>query len=236
MRSLLLIFHFALLSQSLVLGQGSSGTRANVDSIIRSLQIKSILDTFELADNITSQFATDSEKVRAIYFWMTQNISYDFKSFRAGTPVRFEGDVENYCDNRVIRTLSVKKGVCEDYALLFACLCRRAGIPCAIVTGFALLSKPSKMVEVFSKYTSDHAWNAVMLDKKWYLLDVTWASGYGNFGMTKFTKKLNDYYYLTPPEDFIFEHFPDEPKWQLFRDPLDWKAFINNARYRERDQ
>jgi len=229
-------FIFILLSSSVISGQNSLNKKVNVDSIIKSMNIKNVHDTIDLADTLTLQFATDSEKVRAIYFWMTQNISYDCKAFRSGTPVRLDGDVEAYYDKRVVRTLSTKKGVCEDYALLFSCLCRLEKIPCVIITGFALITKPSNLVELLGNNTSNHAWNAVKINKKWYLIDVTWASGYVNFGMNQFTRKLNDYYYLTPPENFILEHHPDDPKWQLLENPLDWKAFINNARYRERDK
>lgn len=208
----------------------------HVDSIIGKLRIKSTKDTFSLADTLTKRFKSDTEKVRAIYFWMTQNIAYDGKALRKGCPVPFEGNLENYLDNRVIHTLKTKKGVCEDYALVFACLCRRAGIKCIKVTGYALTTKPARIFQMFKKFTSEHAWNAVEIEGKWYLIDVTWASGFTNAGVTKFTRRLNDFYYLTDPKLFILDHYPDDAKWQLMNPPLDWKNFFANARYRKKDK
>jgi transglutaminase/protease-like cytokinesis protein 3 len=105
-----------------------------------------------------------------------------------------------------------------------------------MVSGYALISKPSKAFQVMEKFTSNHAWNAVLIDHKWYLVDPTWASGYTNRAVTKFTRKRNDFYYLTPAEDFILDHYPDDPQWQLLGSPVDWKGFFTNARYRARNK
>ena len=48
------------------------------------------------------------------------------------------------------------KGVCDSYSKAFRLLCNAAGIPCERVIG------------------STHAWNAIQLGGKWYLVDVTW--------------------------------------------------------------
>jgi len=46
--------------------------------------------------------------------------------------------------------------VCQGYSLLFYKMATEAGIPCRYVT------------------SSNHAWNIVKLDKKWYHIDLTW--------------------------------------------------------------
>jgi transglutaminase/protease-like cytokinesis protein 3 len=78
---------------------------------------------------------------------------------------------------------------------------------------------------------SNHAWNAVQINKKWYLLDCTFASGYIDLNKVKFVKHRNDVYYLTPPRIFILDHHPSDSKWQLLDKPLDINSFINNAKY-----
>src|ERR1041385_7795700 len=92
-------FAFVLLLSS-VSAQTLLPKKINVDSVVKAMKIKSTRDTFLLADTLTLRVSTDSEKVRAIYYWIAQNISYDWKAFAAGTPVRFTGDEEDYCDRR----------------------------------------------------------------------------------------------------------------------------------------
>jgi hypothetical protein len=38
--------------------------------------------------------------------------------------------------------------------------------------------------------------------------------------ITEFTQKFNNRYYMAAPEDFIWDHFPDNPKWQLLEKPV----------------
>jgi len=50
------------------------------------------------------------------------------------------------------------------------------------------------------------------------LLDVTWASGYQNYS-GQYVQQYNNYYFLTPPDDFIRDHYPEDPKWTLLTAP-----------------
>ena len=79
--------------------------------------------TEELADEICTDSNTDAEKVQAIYSWMIANFEYDYDY----------QTLLQYFDVR--RTLSTRKGVCYDFANLFAALCRSQNIPCYVVDG-----------------------------------------------------------------------------------------------------
>jgi transglutaminase/protease-like cytokinesis protein 3 len=63
-----------------------------------------------------------------------------------------------------------------------------------------------------------HAWNAVRLDGRWYLIDVTWDSGF--LDGSAFTKKYRSDYLFTLPEAFGIDHFPDDERWQLVPKPI----------------
>ena len=58
------------------------------------------------------------------------------------------------------------------------------------------------------------------LDDKWYLIDATWddptAGGQRCARRTLFT----------PPALFLFDHFPDEPNWQLVPTPMTPGEFV----------
>jgi transglutaminase/protease-like cytokinesis protein 3 len=50
---------------------------------------------------------------------------------------------------------------------------------------------------------NDHEWNAVKIDGRWKLIDVTWASGSVSTQTGKFVPEFNDAYYGTAPEVFF---------------------------------
>ena len=105
--TLLLTFDFCARGQSQTI---------NIDSLVSTISTIGIFEPDDLADKITYQLQTDSLKVRAIYYWITQKVAYDCESFKKGNPIQYKGDNNDYYYKRVRRTISNKKGVCEDYA------------------------------------------------------------------------------------------------------------------------
>ena len=106
--------------------------------------------TEELADEICVDCDTDEEKVKAIYGWVIRNFEYD-------------------CDCKPIiqyfnvrKTLSTRKGICYDFAHLFAALCRSQNIPCYVVDG-------TKVDDA----NYHHTWNRVYFNDSWWNVDVT---------------------------------------------------------------
>jgi hypothetical protein len=65
----------------------------------------------------------------------------------------------------------------------------------------------------------------VLVDSNWYLLDATWASGYITFSSDQFVKAYDDYYFMTPPEDFIRDHYPEDSRWTLLANPPTLREF-----------
>ncbi len=125
--------------------------------------------TEEIADEICAGCETDEEKVQAIYTWMIANMEYDY-DYQV---------LLQYFDVR--RTLSTRKGVCYDFANLFAALCRSQNIPCYVVDGTP-----------YDRSTQDHTWNRVYYDGCWWDLDVTndiscTASGKSPYGFRELT-------------------------------------------------
>ena len=135
--------------------------------------------TEELADEICADSDSDAEKVQAIYNWMIANFEYDYDY----------QTLLQYFDVR--RTLSTRKGVCYDFANLFAALCRSQNIPCYVVDGTP-----------YNRATEDHTWNRVYYDGLWWDLDVTnditsTANGKRLYGIRELTSVYasdKDYY------------------------------------------
>ena len=106
--------------------------------------------TVELSDEICANCETDEEKVKAIYEWMIRNFKYDYKC----------NPVVQYFNVR--KTLSTRKGICYDFAHLFAALCRSQNIPCFVVDGDAR-----------ENLQYHHTWNRVYFNNSWWNVDVT---------------------------------------------------------------
>jgi hypothetical protein len=176
-----------------------------------------------LAQQLTVNCTTDLQKVRAIFRWITDNIAYRTRE----TTVRKRKSTFDYVepddttdlkplDERVAETVLVNRvAVCEGYARLFKTLCMYAGIQAEVIGGYGK-TEPHK---IHQRFRSNHSWNAVMIDSVWQLLDVTWASGYISWQGDSFVKQLDEQYFLSPPEQFIREHYPDDLRWSLMEDP-----------------
>ena len=174
----------------------------------------------ELAKQLTSFCTNDREKVRAIFKWITGNIDYKTKqpANRKGILIVNENDDNNSPLKSLDERLSemvLQKGfaVCDGYARLFKTLCNYAGIRSEIITGYGRVTKSPR------RFGNNHTWNVVMIDNKWQLLDVTWASGYISWTGDKFIRHFDEEYFLTPPARFILEHYPDDLAWTLMDKP-----------------
>ena len=75
---------------------------------------------------------------------------------------------------------------------------------------------------------TNHAWNAVQLDGEWYFLDCTWGAGRPN-EQNVFIREFEDYYFLTPPGELVYTHFPEYPAQQRLEAPVSREGFIKLA-------
>lgn len=180
-----------------------------------------------LAQNLAAPYSSDFDKVSAIFKWIAVNIGYDTKGYYNLNSIykglfQWPGSADSatvykkYNDNIVSKVLRERVAVCDGYSRVFKTLCDRVNIRSEIVTGYVRWYSDS--IGIQTKRL--HAWNAVQIDDKWYLLDVTWGSGYSNSDVTRFKKEFDEYYFLTPPEQLINDHFPLDSTWQLLASPL----------------
>ena len=201
--------------------QGKIASFAQIDGHVQSVPF-SAPDT--LAYRLTAPYATDLEKVRAIFRWITDNIAYNVSIYPRTIRTRstkytveepYDSIVESKgLDERIAYSVLRKKvALCNGYARLFKTLCDYAGIRSEVITGYARSNIGS------SKFKSNHTWNAVLIDSAWHLLDATWASGFLSYGMNEFVRQYNDLYFLTPPQQMIRSHYPEDLRWSLLPNP-----------------
>lgn len=172
-----------------------------------------------LAHQLTNNLTSDVEKFRSIYTWVCNNIKGDFKQDNiVSEKIReFKNDSIGYLKwntkfKKIAfeKLLKQKKTMCTGYAYLIKELCFLANIECEIINGYGRTTETNtNALEL-----TNHSWNAVKLNNKWYLCDATWSSGYLS-EETRFIKDYNDGYFLTEPILFAKNHYPLEKKWLL---------------------
>ncbi len=212
------------------------GFSQNFEEVDRKVNsYPAFITTEAIANQINKDFTSDINKVRAIYTWLTANISYDVQALYNGdSRINFtytdKEDLRRKLaavnDHTVSSTLRNKKAVCEGYAQTFKRISENIGIPCLFIDGYSKTE-----INDIGKNPSqgNHAWNAVRINNKWHLIDATWGAGYMNGG--KWIKKFNDYYFFTDPDEFILSHLPSEADFSFSKKKLSKKEFYNSPVY-----
>lgn len=156
---------------------------------------------------INKTATNDFEKVKLAHDITALLISYDAASFWSG----------NLPPQDYFTVLKTGKSVCEGYANVFLEFCNQLKIECKKVSGYARGVGFNLLTEQ-ANIESNHAWNMVKIDEKWYLVDCTWDSGYMNGKVSKQEYKTD--WLFTKPEHFINSHFPDNARYQLISPEL----------------
>ncbi len=164
----------------------------------------------ELKTHLGNQMSSDSAKILAYYQWITENIKYDEE-------VKFSlvDDRKKQTNGEVLKR---RRAICGEYAQLFKSLCELDSIEVHIVSGYARQRPFSKLV----LNEPDHAWNVVLLNGEWQLLDLTWSAAAVQNPQTFSSSKQ---YLLPEPDDFILSHLPSLPFWQLLDCPVPAQVF-----------
>ena len=222
--SLIFIFIFSF--------QSYAGDFEKVDKYARSVRKSG--NYKELAIKLTYRFVNEEDKARAIYVWITDNIKYDWNKFQNNLKGRGRYHIKGRTkaeillkkkkinEKRINTVFRTGKGICEDYSMLFKAMCDEIGLKSIIING-KIKVNPNNIGNFPNR--SSHAWNAVKINNKWRLVDATWGSGYVRSGV--FYKKFEDRFFMTEPEIFILNHFPDDPKWQLLEKQVSKQEFSN---------
>lgn len=167
-----------------------------------------------LAKHLVAPAKDDWERARAIFRWITANISYDdvaFNNNSQGPP-----DAES--------TLLTRKGVCGDFSELYKELALAAGMEAVVVTGWSKIEElpPGTRLD-----RPNPGWNAIKIEGRWQLMDATWGQGHGIAGADPLVtvKEFDEYWFATPPSEFVMQHLPEDPDWQFLADPVSLDEF-----------
>ena len=106
--------------------------------------------------------------------------------------------------------LKAKKAVCSGYSNLLKEMCSLADIEAIVIDGY------SKGYGYTGELSSslDHAWNAVKINNKWYLVDATWDAGFLD-GKT-FVKRYSTEWLFLESKSFLYTHLPENNAYQFY--------------------
>ncbi|GBG88485.1 hypothetical protein CBR_g47955 [Chara braunii] len=145
----------------------------------------------------------DMHKVRACYIWVRETcevIKDDLKSGHIKTVGRSNPFKVEF------PTIDVWK---ERVALLFERVAKACGLKAASIAGYA---KGKTFLPGYKSLKPTSWWSAVKADRQWWLLDCSWDEDVDDDCDA-------DDGFCTPPQEFMYHHFPLEKQWQLLKPP-----------------
>ncbi|MEP6711550.1 MAG: transglutaminase domain-containing protein [Ferruginibacter sp.] len=197
-------------------GQSTSAENNVVDEYVKTLGPLDNLNVATIADTISRKFDDKKDKVRAIFYWLTNNISWDLKAMKANDPK----------NNDPVKVIQYRKATPLGYSLLLQEMCSLANIRCLSVDGYIknfpedINNKPDEI---------NHSWNVVQLGQspeQWFYIDAAKASGYADKKMSIFTKHFTSEYFFADRTLFNLDHYPNNGAWQLGGGPKNIKEFF----------
>ena len=198
------ILYLVIFSCLSLLNFGQTSTEYTlVDAKMNAIPANETISTDAIVNYINANFKTDSDKIRAAFYWTASNISYDVKNMMNQNP-------NETSQEKITNTLKTRKGVCMHYAEVFNELSKKIGIETHIIHGY---NKQDGKITTLS-----HVWTAAKIDNKWFIFDPTWGAGY--IDKVKFTKKINNYYFKAEPSKIISSHIPFDYMWQFLNYPI----------------
>jgi len=118
------------------------------------------------AERLTRNVTNDRQKALMIYQWVVNNIQYD-----ANKGVQFSQNPDGIPVGASV-AFTKRKGICFDYASLYAAMCESIGLKVRFVTG----------ITYSGRSWGDHAWNEVYIknENKWISVDTMFGKD-GNY-------------------------------------------------------
>jgi hypothetical protein len=144
----------------------------------------------QLASQLQKNNSNSKDRLLAIHSWVARNIDYDTDSmYLINWKLSEEAVIEE--------TMRRRRGVCQNYSIIFNALANKCGITSFVVDGFTRQNGRSDK--------TGHTWVAVKINDEWAFCDPTWDKD----------NSSDLRYFFVKPDQFIHTHMPFDPLWQL---------------------
>ena len=129
----------------------------------------------KLGLQLTERAKTELGVVREVFDYVVANIRYDTDKAEAAKT----GDIVDFLP-RVDEVVAEGKGICFDYAAVFAAMLRSQGIPAKLAIGYV---QPKNVLHAWNEvFISDVGWVSMTIEfdgVSWALCDTTYAAARG---------------------------------------------------------
>lgn len=175
------------------------GEEGNAEEILETVRT--------LSDEICRNAESDRDKAKAIAMWVGVNTAYDFDAAAVSADLSVTS-LEAIIKNDFRTT-------CGGFANLYSALCSAQGIYCLNMKGGS--SSDGYTREELETAPTNHEWNAVYIDDKWYYADCTWISdlSYEN-GTISGGSDIKPFYALFGFGEMSVEHRIDRCEYREF--------------------
>lgn len=133
----------------------SAGVSETMEQTVKKVQEVQRLAK-ETAEKILTDTMDDEEKLRAIYGFIVENTTYDYRYYQDPASLPNES-------RTAFGPLQNGTAICGGFSWAFRMLCEEAGIPCWNVTGTGA--------------GEEHMWNCALIDGAYRYFDTTWDAG-----------------------------------------------------------
>ncbi|KAJ1743781.1 hypothetical protein LPJ68_000587 [Coemansia sp. RSA 1086] len=181
---------------------------SKVDRQMSMLRVTSAKLTVEVLAtmHVGRPFNRPIERVRAVFIWIANNVQYDTST--AATTEEFEQQEEP------AMVLQRRRSRGPGFAYLFDAMMDALGIEAHTVRGY--LRQPLDTCRGAVLPAANHVWNAVCLDGEYRIVDTACAARSHPLNAESST---DTWFFLAPPREAIFTHFPLDAQ-QQFVDPV----------------
>lgn len=160
-----------------------------------------------LGKSIAARESDPFKRVKLMHDWVVTRFTYDEEARRTlRIPPQ---DAETVFAKRV--------AVCAGYARVMVALGKVTGDEVAYVVG-DVREESGAVAPV------GHAWNAVKVKDQWYVVDATWDDPVAAAGAIGGNYRTD--YLFIPPSLAVYDHLPDDERWQLLAKPLSRGDFL----------
>jgi len=167
-----------------------------------SAGIRRLADFFRHDGGAFGPARDDYHYVKRIHDWIAANVVYDTLLLN-----RTSGHIGSRYPEEFLVFPDGPRTTCGGYSRLFVSLAEAGGIEARYIGGLT-----RSYISVDGEI-GDHAWNAVRINRRWYVVDTTAAAGTPS-------EPYNDSWLLVAPEAMLIRNIADDQTEQLISDPI----------------
>ncbi|KAJ2726516.1 hypothetical protein GGI07_000458 [Coemansia sp. Benny D115] len=180
-------------------------------AMIKSISVKLTADVLATM-HVGRPFNKPIERVRGAFIWIASNIQYD-----ASTAESNEEFEQQEAPNAVLQR---RRSRGPGFAYLFDAMMNALGIECTTIRGY--LRQPLDVYQGVVLPAANHVWNAVCLDGEYRIIDTASAAKSHPLNAES---KTDPWFFLAPPKETIFTHYPLTPVEQFVDPPVPLPVF-----------